>query len=141
MSHLSGLADKFEGLRDGNSGLSYHNDGSRRELHIYGDRAVFLYDVLDKRGPEIAAALRKADATDETGWLIEWPEDELHKVRWYVPGKIFTSNASEALRFARKEDADAFLRKGEQFSMAGHAKAVEHAWIAPASCRAARASA
>lgn len=124
------LAEQFDRVHNMDSGFSYLNDRNLHELHTYGERAGFLYTIIGY-GPKIAAALRKAEATDETAWLIEWPDNELLPLRWYVPGKPYTRNPHEALRFARKEDAEKFIRVE---GMQQYARAIEHAWIAPASC-------
>jgi hypothetical protein len=88
--------------------------------------------------------------TDETGWLIEtkfgphthwlkldgepWPRydvsaydgDELRK---YAIPFNFTKDASEALRFARKEDAEAVMAMFQRFLI--DPVATEHQWPAP----------
>lgn len=96
------------------------------------------------------------EAADETGWLIEedaggfvhwialaedqWPrynletrrsrrnaDDDVIIERYKSPVRR-VKDANEALRFARKEDADAAIKLFDKFLL--HAKAAEHAWPA-----------
>lgn len=90
---------------------------------------------------------------EETGWLIElpltqrgggrlcwvaleegpWPlfdtlrTNEDYDLRKCTSPLRFTPESSEALRFARKEDAEAFMRKFDRFLL--HAVATEHMWM------------
>lgn len=92
------------------------------KMHLFdADVVKALNDALDELDERTPA---------EAGWLIEWPATKLLPLRWYTPGEPYTFDANKALRFARAEDAEAFLRRGERFSMAADAKAVEHSWVA-----------
>lgn len=63
--------------------------------------------------PEFRAALAQRQQALTTAWLVEW---RFNGVQWLylwpsAPGGFsFTSNASKALRFARREDAEAALQ-------------------------------
>ena len=71
---------------------------------------------------------------DQTGWVIErYSGDELFY--WdgrglgdYHKPRGFSSKNEEAIRFARKEDAEAILFR----LLEGHGRAVEHVWMEPA---------
>jgi len=89
----------------------------------------------------------------ETGWLIELPwtassggrlcwvafgdqklpyfevidRNDDYLIRKHKTPLRFTSESNEAIRFARKEDAEAFMRVFDMFLM--HAVATEHQWI------------
>lgn len=70
---------------------------------------------------------------DETGWLIE--RNDLGAPQWlqFGPQKgytTFTTDASKALRFARKCDADAFLYHHEHRDPA--LRLTEHKWLGTA---------
>jgi len=62
----------------------------------------------------------------ETGWLIE-TADSTRAPRWWAPqaDMQWTSDASKALRFARKEDAETMI----EFICIDRAKATEHMWL------------
>lgn len=66
----------------------------------------------------------------QTGWLIE--EEHDGRVEWlYVSGRDtldWTTNSVEALRFARKEDAEAFILYLNPYTYTISAKATEHMW-------------
>lgn len=61
----------------------------------------------------------------ETGWLIERPATADLEPKWWHPQNGWTKNAGRGLRFARKEDADAYIASG-RFTC--DVLAVEHAW-------------
>lgn len=46
----------------------------------------------------------------ETGWLIEF--NDAGRPKWFCPNGTFSDDSLKALRFARKEDAEAFLIAG-----------------------------
>lgn len=61
----------------------------------------------------------------EYGWLIEMAHNDAPVPRWWHPQKGWVWDASEALRFARKSDAEDFA-KSSLHGAGG--KATEHAW-------------
>lgn len=66
---------------------------------------------------------------DLTAWLIEWPADDNMPPRWWHPKTGWMLDASKASRFARKEDAEAFIREGR---FCAGMQATEHKWIGAA---------
>lgn len=77
-----------------------------------------------KQPPETAAR--------ESGWLIE-RNDMSHSpqyLRLMASGVLWVLDASTALRFSRKDDADAFMWY-RRLDLVPQAVAVEHAWCAP----------
>lgn len=69
-------------------------------------------------------------AVEQSGWLIE--RNDLGAPQWlrFGPGHrntTFTTDASKALRFSRKEDADVFIIHHECSDPVLHA--TEHAWL------------
>ena len=69
---------------------------------------------------------------DETAWLIEWPADRHGPIRYYSPAEAPVISHDDALRFARKKDAEAVIRAEHLRGCA----AVEHMWMAPAAKKA-----
>jgi hypothetical protein len=72
---------------------------------------------------------------EQTGWLVErdgkWWGPTCSQWQWEhaltgCEPPLWTSDANKALRFARQEDAEAFIRWK---SLSGGAKATEHIWI------------
>jgi len=63
---------------------------------------------------------------EATAWLIEWAEDRHGPTRYYSPGEPPVIDPNNALRFARKEDAERFMH-ADKFQ---GAKATEHLWLA-----------
>jgi hypothetical protein len=61
--------------------------------------------------------------TEETGWLVEACGGPL----WWT-GTCWTADSWLALRFARKVDAESYIR---QQKMTAVAYATEHGWISP----------
>lgn len=67
--------------------------------------------------------------SEDTGWLIEHPHDPRYgRVTWYSGKDGFTIDSLEAVRFARKEDAE---REIDRFpvTLAKHLTATHHAWV------------
>lgn len=74
----------------------------------------------------------------ETAWLIEWPADRHGPTRYYAAGEPPVIDANHALRFARREDAEAVLNRGELRGATKHgAKVCEHLWMPPRTAEAA----
>ena len=48
-------------------------------------------------------------AVEERGWLIEWPSAE-GMTRWWHPVAGWTIHADHAIRYARREDAEAAIK-------------------------------
>jgi len=79
----------------------------------------------------IATILRKRygqPPAEETGWLVEWPLSPDSQPRWWHPERGWTIDASRAIRYARKEDAEAAIASGRFVS---GVFASEHFWITP----------
>lgn len=74
-------------------------------------------------------SMSRGKPRDETAWLIEWPATEDSQVRWWHPLRGWTIDASRASRFARQEDAEAFIAT-RQF--VGGVIATEHKWVSMA---------
>lgn len=76
--------------------------------YVKAMRAMFAELMTDAR-----AALAQRQQVPTTAWLVEW---RFNGVQWLylwssAPGGFsFTSDASKALRFARREDAEAALQ-------------------------------
>src|SRR5262245_54381481 len=90
----------------------------------------------------IATALARAwDArgeADETGWLIEWSPGPDHagdrRARWWdgAGPDTYTFDAAKAVRFVRREDAQAVIRLGygnQHAVKMMDAQATEHVWV------------
>ena len=89
--------------------------------------------AIDTSLAEIEAALFERFGSapamrDERGWLIEWPTTADSHPRWWHPDHGWTVDASRAIRYARKEDAEAAIRNG---CFVSTICATEHAWLAP----------
>lgn len=67
-------------------------------------------------------------ASAERGWLIEWPPTPDSQPRWWHPEHGWTVDASRAIRYARKEDAEAEIRRWRFVSTIC---ATEHTWLSP----------
>ena len=65
-----------------------------------------------------------------SGWLVEWPGTLDQPVRWWHPERGWTIDASRAIRFARKEDAEAYIERpgGGGAGRMNQAIATEHVW-------------
>jgi len=112
---------------------------SRSHLATCGGKAAV--NLRDRLGAEPTAEgmLRTIEAEllrrlgydgSETGWLIEWPADRHGPTRYYSVGEPPVIDANNATRFARKEDAEAVLRRGELKGATKHgAKVCEHMWM------------
>src|SRR5574343_1360013 len=74
-----------------------------------------------------AEALLNAARDREAAWLIEWPASRQMPVRYWHPTEGHVLDANDAVRFCRREDAEAMLKRDHLF---GGAKAVEHIWTA-----------
>lgn len=75
-----------------------------------------------------AARAEARPAVDrEAAWLIEWPANRQMPVRYWHPTEGHVLDANDAVRFCRREDAEAMLKRDHLF---GGAKAVEHIWTA-----------
>lgn len=60
-----------------------------------------------------------------TAWLIEWPADRQMPVRYWHPIEGHVIDPNHAVRFCRREDAEAMLKRDHLF---GGARPVEHMW-------------
>lgn len=74
---------------------------------------------------------------EETGWLIEWTDDADSDGRSPLyfgktsRGLGRTAENLDALRFARKEDAELFINGTNWWHADDRPVAVEHMWVAP----------
>jgi hypothetical protein len=86
--------------------------------------------------PKLVAALMGPGQVDETAWLIEYPADKYGPVRYLAIGEPPVIDAADATRFARKLDAEKYMRAHD----IKRAAATEHAWtgIDPAQAMSAR---
>ena len=75
--------------------------------------------LAEKSWPRVKPTYRYSSTTgDVTAEVVE-----------YLTPVVRVKDASEALRFARKEDAEAFIRLFDRFLLA--AVATEHEWVGP----------
>lgn len=65
-------------------------------------------------------------AKDESGWLIEWPATDNNPPRWWHPVDGWMVDAGRGCRFARKDDAEAYIKTG---CYCVPVIATEHVWI------------
>ena len=86
---------------------------------------------LDKIVAEGSEALRRDLAeimanqpVEETGWLIELKPSVSRRPQWFHLEEQWVTDASKAIRFARKQDAEAFI----EYSGWTEAFASEHMW-------------
>ena len=61
------------------------------------------------------------DAARDAAWLIEWPAEESMPARWWnpLPNMGWVTDATRAVRFARKDDAEAYIHCGRHQFVAG----------------------
>lgn len=90
-----------------------------------------LFTAYRTHHATIIAALRAAGEVDQTGWLVE--RNDLGSPRWLCFGPkhrdtTYTTDANKALRFARKEDAEAAMFHLENNDPV--LRVTEHKWIA-----------
>lgn len=100
--------------------------GSLDEGECYADRVI-------SQARAALAALRREDGTKtETGWLIE--RQDRGAPEWYrlvnsaAPNNFWTKNAAEALRFARRTDAEAYCADSGLDDPGFTVHITEHAW-------------
>lgn len=105
-----------------------------RDKYVLWERAsregsVELRDYNRRSAEALKAALM---VVSEAGnpppvWLIEWPATRQDVVRYWHPteGRVIDPNL--AIRFARREDAEAMLKRD---GLRAGARAVEHMWLA-----------
>lgn len=81
--------------------------------------------------PDVLALLARVEKLEGAGtaWLIEWPADRQMPVRYWHPTEGHVLDPSHAVRFCRREDAEAMLKRDHLF---GGARPVEHMWLARA---------
>jgi hypothetical protein len=75
--------------------------------------------------------LRDAQASRETGWLVEWPEDDNVSTRWWNPNTGWMRDANKAMRFCRECDAADYIN-GSGHSTA-NVKPTEHVFLSSVS--------
>lgn len=109
--------------------------GDSDENEMLHNEAVAFTHGYEIGAREIAAAIRasappapdaKGEEADECAWLVE-NQDGGRPVYWSLILKEWTSNADEAVRFARKQDAEAYIADAGWTEP----KAVEHEWVGP----------
>ncbi len=74
----------------------------------------------------VKAALAERPVVDEIAWLIEWPATRQMPVRYWHPSEGHVIDPNHAVRFSRREDAEAMLKRDHLME----ARAVEHMWCA-----------
>lgn len=60
-------------------------------------------------------------------WLIEWPADRQMPVRYWHPTEGHVLDPNHSIRFCRREDAEAMLKRDR---ISAGARPVEHMWVA-----------
>ena len=78
----------------------------------------------------IGLARKGFDRWGEAGWLCELPSTAFGPSWWCVPEHEFTTDASKALRFARKQDAEDYIAETGEWT---DVIATEHMWPSPPS--------
>jgi len=81
-----------------------------------GARAVVA--VLNKGAPRTKPT--------ETAWLIEWPATRQDVVRYWHPTEGHVIDPNHAVRFCRREDAEAVCKREH---LGAGARPVEHMWV------------
>lgn len=101
-----------------------------RDKYTLWDRAARegSMDLRDynRRAADALKALLAHQSGGSGAWLIEWPADRQMPVRYWHPTEGHVLDPNHAVRFARREDAEAMLKRDHLF---GGAKAVEHMWV------------
>lgn len=95
----------------------------------------YVFVCASDRSPtllrRIEDALQHLQLPDEkTAWLIEWPANDNLLARWWHPVDGWMLDASEAARFTRKCDAEAYIKSMDYGFKA--LIAAEHKWIGAA---------
>lgn len=94
----------------------------RRALLAYVDE--LRSRLADQKGAADAYAARLA-SSDETGWLIEGAWSSSATPDYWVGSSVWSSNHNEALRFARRQDA----QQAADLMCAGlNVRLCEHRW-------------
>lgn len=106
-----------------------------RELEWKAGNAVAAYEAMGRTANGLKAACENArtvlarvgdtgEGPSTTCWLIE--EANKTAIYWWSGGPLSTTDAQQAIRFARREDAERVI----QHLPDGHFfKAVEHVWF------------
>lgn len=63
---------------------------------------------------------------DIAGWLVEWPQSKNNHARWWHPEHGWCIDANDAIRFMRKEDAEAYIKS---MRFGDGRVATEHVWF------------
>ena len=102
-------------------------DGFAGTLHVYPVKQLIA--ILEPTPEAMAVDREKIVEVRETGWLIELKPSVVTTPVWFqlVSDDDWTSDASKALRFARKQDAEAYI---ESVGWTG-AFSSEHEWSDP----------
>jgi hypothetical protein len=108
------------------------------QAELLRDKYV-LWELASRDGPmdlrdynrRAAEALKSALMTCAQGpvqssWLIEWPADRQMPVRYWHPTEGHVIDPNHAVRFCRRVDAEAMLKRDH---LGAGARAVEHKWI------------
>lgn len=61
-----------------------------------------------------------------TAWLIEWPVNDNMPPRWWHPQGGWMLDVNKAVRFCRRQDAEAYIKGG---CFVSTVIATEHGWI------------
>jgi hypothetical protein len=87
-------------------------------------------ETAESRSAELARALEEARRDDETTWLIECGDPPEYYTGHEYPSRYWTRNHAQAIRFARKEDAERLSVSGLIFDDSER-RVVEHQWSDP----------
>jgi hypothetical protein len=77
----------------------------------------------------VLEAFGAAQAPRETGWLVEWPEDDNVPVRWWNPNIGWMRDANKAMRFCRECDAADYINGTGHWT--SNVKPTEHIFLSP----------
>jgi hypothetical protein len=92
------------------------------DWQLCADATLELAKQRDDARLQISALLMT-----HTAWLIEWPAADTPVARWWHPKTGWSNDANQAIRYARKEDAEAVIETGK---FCAGMIATEHQWIA-----------
>jgi hypothetical protein len=102
--------------------IAHSNDTGESIDTLTGDDATSANIIGD-----LLTALTPSDAVGAPAWLAEWPANNNLPARWWHPQRGWCVDADKAIRFSRKEDADAYI---ETRQMGGTGVfASEHIWL------------
>lgn len=102
----------------------YTNPSVGEELIVTGiQEAADALAALSAAPSSPASPPEDVGALREAAWLIEWPADRQNPVRYWHPTEGHVIDPQHAVRFCRREDAEAMAKREHLF---GGARVVEH---------------